>query len=446
LLIAMKRRIQTVACLAVALSAPDGSWPAGAVHAADTHAPASAVAVTNALTLEIALRLALEHNPALRAAGARIDAAAGRASQAKLWSNPELELATEDGPTSGGSVIADAKQTIGVAQTLPFPGKKKLDREIGVAGVRLSEAERSLRRRELARDVKAAFFSVLAAERVVEVAGELVGVAEASAATARQRVEAGAAADQEQLRAEISREQARAELADFQREAVTARQSLATLLGRPDLMDVPLAGALTENADLTVLDQVPERWLATHPGIVAARASRDRAELELRRARLEPYPDVKLGAAGGWEAAPDRSALLELRVSLPLPVIDRSKGRKQEARAHVDLAEAEAAAIEQRLLRDWGAAGQRLRTAAQQVASYREHILPKAGAALRLVRTGFEEGKFGFMDLLDTQRTLAGARMAYQRKLLELNVARAELEALLGAAPGPGQPISTQPK
>ena len=41
-----------------------------------------------ALTLNDALQLALANNPELRACGARIDAAAGRAYQAKLWSNP----------------------------------------------------------------------------------------------------------------------------------------------------------------------------------------------------------------------------------------------------------------------------------------------------------------------------------------------------------------------
>ena len=81
-------------------------------------------------------------------------------------------------------------------------------------------------------------------------------------------------------------------------------------------------------------------------------------------------------------------------------------------------------------------ASQRLRTAAQQVASYHERILPKANEALRLVQRGFEEGKFGFIDLLDTQRTAAEARLAYQQKLLELNVAQAELEALLPGNPG----------
>ena len=120
---------------------------------------------TNVLTLEGAIRLALENNPELRASSGRIDAATGRAYQAKLWTNPELTLSAEDWPVSGGGGFSDSKQTMGVAQTIPFPGKKKLDRQIGVSGVRLSEAELSLRRLELVRDVKIAFYQVLAAER-----------------------------------------------------------------------------------------------------------------------------------------------------------------------------------------------------------------------------------------------------------------------------------------
>jgi outer membrane protein, heavy metal efflux system len=406
-------------------------------------------AATNVLTLEGAVRLALESNPELRASSGRIDAAAGRAFQAKLWPNPDLELSAEDWPVSGGGGFSDAKQTVGVAQTIPFPGKKKLDRQIGVSGVRMSEAELRLRRLELVRDVKAGFFQVLAAERLVEVAGELVQVAESSAATARKRVAAGAAADQELLRAEIPLEQTRTELSAFQRELVTARQTLAMLLGRPDLAETPLSGALAPSANLALLDQRPEQWLFTHPSVVAARASRERAELELRRARLEPYPDVKVGVAGGRIGETDQS-IIQLGFSVPLPILDRGKGKKQEAQANVRIAEADQVAIEQRLLRAWGTAGKRFTAAAEQAASYRDRILPKANEALRLVQTGFEQGKFGFMDLLDTQRTAAEVRLAYQQKLLELNVAQAELEALLARkvvepSPPPTTQLETRP-
>ena len=95
------------------------------------------------------------------------------------------------------------------------------------------------------------------------------------------------------------------------------------------------------------------------------------------------------------------------------------------------MAEAEREEIRQQLLEAWAKALQRYRAAATQVAGYRDRLLPKAEEALRLVRLGFDEGKFSFMDLLDTQRTAAEAQLAYQAKLLEMNLAQAELEALI---------------
>jgi cobalt-zinc-cadmium efflux system outer membrane protein len=227
----------------------------------------------------------------------------------------------------------------------------------------------------------------------------------------------------------VQSEQARTELTGFQRELATARQVFATLLGRPDLKDVSLSGALAEAPDTALMETGADGWLERHPSAAAARANLDRAQLEHRRARLEPYPDVKVGLAGGRIGETDQS-IIELGFSVPLPIIDRAKGRQQEARANVSAAEAELHWVRQQLQREWANAEKRYRTAVQQVNTYRERILPKAAEALRLVQTGFEQGKFNFIDLLDTQRTTAEARLTYQQKLLEMNIAQAELEAL----------------
>jgi len=403
-------------------------------------APAPESAVTHPLTLETAVRLALENHPDLRAASARVEAAAGRAQQARPWPNPELELRAEDWPASPGRGFADAKQLLGLTQTLPFPGKKSLDRQIGGAGVKFSEAELALRRAEIERDVKAAFWRVLVAERLVEVSGQLVAVAESAAATARQRVEAGAAAYPEQLRAEVQAEQARTELAERQRELAGARQLLGTLLGRPDLQAVPLAGTLPDAPDAALPTIGEESWLAGHPSVAAARANLERAKLEERRARLAAYPDVKLGMAGGRLGTTDET-LVEVSVSVPLPLLDRGQGRQREARANVRAAEAELRSVRAQLQRELANAQTRLRTAAEQTARYRERILPKAEEALRLVQTGFQTGKFAFVDLLDTQRTVAETRRAYWQTVLEWHLARTELEALTQPAPPSAPPL-----
>ncbi|MBI5381423.1 MAG: TolC family protein [Opitutae bacterium] len=386
------------------------------------------------LTLDAAVQLALATSPELRAADGRIAAALGRADQSRRWANPELTLNADDWPTGRGG-FSEAKKLVGLSQAVPFPGKKRLDRQLGVADVRTAEAEVAQHRLELIREVKGAFFQVLAARQRVAVAAELTAVATASADTARKRVAAGAAPDQELLRAEIALELARNEAASLAREADSARQTLATLLGRAELADTAIAGALADTVDLSILDRTPARD-AAHPSLAIARSARDRAELALRRARLEPYPDVTMAVAGGRDGASGTS-VVQLGLSVPLPLFDRSKGRKQEATAQVAIADAELTTATRKLARDWQLAAQRLRTAAAQVASYRERILPKADAAQRLVQIGFEQGKFGLVDLLDTQRTAAEARLAYQQKLLELHLAHADVEALLAPAGDP---------
>lgn len=390
---------------------------------------------TDALSLDRAVRLALEKNPALQAAAGRVDSAAGRALQARAFNNPELELAADDWPLRSRG-YSDSKKTMGLSQTVRFPGKRSLDRQVGAAGVRVSEAEGETLRLELVRDVKIAFSHVLTLERQVELAEKLIEIANASAQSAQKRVEAGAAPLQEQLRAEVQAEQVRTEALTLQRELAEARRSLAMLLGLAELApSVKLVGEIVDTPDEKLLLPGANEALARHPLMRASQARLDRAELESRRARLEPYPDVKVGVAAG-EAGESGQSIGQVSLSLPLPLLDRGKGSRQEARANANVARAELRAVQLQLQRDFTDAAGRYRSACGQVANFRSRLLPKAAEALRLVQAGYEEGKFGIIDLLDTQRTTAEAQSAYQVRLLEMCAARAELEAL-SAAPIP---------
>ncbi|MBK9991478.1 MAG: TolC family protein [Verrucomicrobia bacterium] len=390
---------------------------------------------TVALTLDSALQLALENSPVLRAAGGRVEAAAGRVTQAKTWSNPELELVIEDWPLRKNRGYADAKRTIGLSQAVLFPGKRSLSKQIGVAGVKLSAADLALRRVELVREVKIGYFRVLTLERQVEVSVQLLAMADASVAMARKRSDAGAAAYQEQLRAEVLAEQARVEKGDLERERSAARQTFAVLLGRPDLSGARLTDSLIETPAVSLLADFTAGSLAAHPGLQAAQMNLERAELDHRRARLEPYPDLKVGVAAG-EVGETGESIGQVSFSLPLPLFDRGKGTRQEARANIVVATAELHSVQQELQRDVTNAVGRYRAASEHVDNYRTRILPKVDEALRLVQAGYEEGKFGFADLVDTQRTTAEVQMTYLTKLFEMSAARAELEALL-ATPTP---------
>jgi cobalt-zinc-cadmium efflux system outer membrane protein len=403
--------------------------------ATKTTAPIRVEVGSAPLTIDRAVRLALAHNPGLWASDARREAAAGRAVQSREWQNPELEVSAEDIP-AGSPRLSQSKNMVGISQTVLYPGKRRLDREIGAADALSGEAGWRLHQAALAREVKIGFYRVLAAEQSAQVSVDLVALAESSAAAAKKRADAGDTALQEQLRAEIQQEQATTELAEAQRQVTEARQAFALLLGVPAMRTAMLAGSPDAADGATDLARIPASWLAAHPAMVTAQAKCRMAQATARRAEVNHLPDPKVGIAGGRNEAADEN-LLEFRLTLPLPLFDRSKGRIQEARAGVAEAEAELAATQQQLLAEWHSAVTRFEVAAAQVTAHRERMLPKSEEALRLVRTGFEEGKFGFIDLLDTQRMTAEVRLAYQKKLFELNTARAELESFVSPVPVP---------
>lgn len=391
-------------------------------QAAAHQTPASHV-----MTLDDAIRLATAHHPGLHAGAWRVEAAEGRAKQMRLWPNPELEFTAEEIPVERGGLQESINQ-VGISQTLPFPGKSMLAGKVGRLSVIETVAALDVLRLDVEKNVRTAFYRVLAAEGLVSIAGELVNVAGKEAEAAQERVKAGGIPAQEQLRAQIAMEQAKAQLAGFEADLEVARRSLAGTIGISDLGGATIAGSLKENADYSILaaDAAPD----AHPSISAAHAARDRSIAAFKRARVEPMPDITLGVAGGRDGAADAS-IMSFSVSLPLPLIDRSQGKTREARAEAAIAEAELQTAQLRLTRERAEAETRLRSADVQTATYKNKIIPMALEALKLVRTGFDEGKFQFIDLLDTQRTLSEARLAYQQKLLELNIAQAELDALL---------------
>src|SRR5258708_26588593 len=91
-----------------------------------------------------------------------------------------------------------------------------------------------------------------------------------------------------------------------------------------------------------------------------------------------------------------------------------------------------------RLMTDVQVAAGQLETARRQVLVDEEKLLPDASRTYEAATQGFALGKFGFLDVLDAQRTLFQARSQHLKALSDAQKAAADLEALLGA------PVSAQ--
>jgi cobalt-zinc-cadmium efflux system outer membrane protein len=59
-------------------------------------------------------------------------------------------------------------------------------------------------------------------------------------------------------------------------------------------------------------------------------------------------------------------------------------------------------------------------------------VLPGATQAYEAARKGFEAGKFGFLEVLDAQRTLSDGNIAYLTVLASVYQASADIDRILG--------------
>lgn len=76
-------------------------------------------------------------------------------------------------------------------------------------------------------------------------------------------------------------------------------------------------------------------------------------------------------------------------------------------------------------------AADQLRARRSEIEALQREVLPGAASAFEAAARGYELGKFGFLDVLDAQRTLLQARAQYLRALSEAHRASADLNRRL---------------
>ena len=70
-------------------------------------------------------------------------------------------------------------------------------------------------------------------------------------------------------------------------------------------------------------------------------------------------------------------------------------------------------------------------SASQQVRRYVNEILPDAKQSLEIVQVGYEQGEFGYLEILTAQRTYFRVKLAYVESLREYWINRVRIEGML---------------
>ncbi|MBQ5948084.1 TolC family protein, partial [Massilia sp. ST3] len=169
------------------------------------------------------------------------------------------------------------------------------------------------------------------------------------------------------------------------------------------------------------------------PSMQRARAQVWHREALARVEQSRRIPDLTLIVGTRREGPEDRNQAV-VGVSVPIPLFNRNQGAVLDALRRVDKARDEQEAERVRLHAELAQAHARLDAALDEAAVIAAEILPGAESAYRAASRGFELGKFGFLDVLDAQRTLFQSKNQYLNAAAESHRAAADIARLAGTS------------
>lgn len=386
--------------------------------------PMPAVEPAVSLTLEQALQLALDRNPALAAARSEVEAAAAQVLQGSLRPNPELTYQTDDASRLSRTSMLE----IGVP--VETAGKRDARMRTADLGRQVAQSDLESRSLRLRAAVVAAFFDVLAAQELAALAADSVRLAQRATDIATKRVAAGKVSPVEETRARVAEAGVRVSQLQADSELRNARRRLSSLWGNPSPQFSAAQGEVERLGELPATEQIEQRF-ASSPLLQRAQheLARRQSQVSLEQSRAVPDFIVNVGVKRSIET-PGNQALLGVKI--PLPVANRNQGNILEALRREDKAREELVATQVALASDVQLAIEHVRARRGEAELLRRDVLPGARSAYDAATIGFENGKFSFLEVLDAQRTLFSVKSQYLNALANFHRAQAELESLLG--------------
>lgn len=382
------------------------------------------------LTLREAMCLVQNLNPELAASAREVGALEGAKLQAGLLRNPQLGVDVEDIGASQGRGL-QRFTTLRIGQTIELGGKRQARVTAASLAQEVAMQAYEAKRLEMLARVADAFVDVLAGQERTRLAAHSVALAQEVVTAVARRVQAGKAPPIEETKAKLALSTARIEQEQAWRDLVAGRKRMTLLWGNPAPRFEQALGNLTSVAALPSFDVLAER-VRRNPA-----AARDRKSVEQRNSvlaleRTRRVPDITV-VAGVRNYSQSGENAPQIGVSIALPLFDRNQGNLLEAHRRLDKAEDERAATDFRLQSELAQAYEALLAATSEIGVLRDEVLPGASSAFSVANRGYELGKFGFLEVLDAQRTLFQNRVLYLRALTNYRKLVNEIERLTAA-------------
>ena len=390
--------------------------PAALPSRAPTGAPPSV-----RITLDEALRLALQHNHALAAARSTIPQSQALEITANLRPNPVLSWDAQFLPIfepdkfTADYIDNQAQFDLGLSYTFEIGGKRQHRLRAAqdvTAATRSTVADNE---RTLSFNVGQQFVAAILAESTVEFTEQDLESFQRSVDISETRYKAGAISEGDLLKIKLQMLQFQNDVLSAKLAKIQALSALRQLLGFesvPDDYDVE--GKLEYVSVHASLDDLKALALRTRPDLRAAQQNVIAAESAAALAQVNRKRDLTTTFNYSHVSSTSTGAFF---FNIQLPIFDRNQGEIARTRHVITQNEQLAAEASQQVLTDVLNAYQNLRTSEQIVELYQGGYVDQAIKSRDISEYAYKRGAASLLDYLDSERTYRANQLAYRQAL-----------------------------
>jgi outer membrane protein, heavy metal efflux system len=386
------------------------------------------------LSLDDAIKQAIESRASLKAESERIAAARALERQASLRSNPDFLFQNEN-LRPGQTYTRDVDTLAYLIQPLDFMGKRTHRIEATREGVVRTQAEYDLAKIQLIDAVKLAYWTARGAQEIRQVLRNSVANFQKTVDYHAARFSVGAIAEQDLLRVRLESERLKISANLAVVDADRATMELFREMGRPAVRDIVLTESL-EPAD-NFREATLEEVLSQRGDIRLARAALAESAAKESLEAILARPDLSAFAGYKRTQLPDTNYGVNTIIAgfqITLPVINRNQGNREAADAEVRRRQQLLAAAEADVRAEYESALQEYRTRRDEATSTLQLLRQEAGNVAQIASNAYVEGGTDLLRLLDAERARIDADLAWARGMSDYHQSIVRLEAAEGVS------------
>lgn len=388
------------------------------------------------LTLDEALRLAIERNQVLRAQRFNIEQAQANEITAALKPNPVFTNLNEDFQIFNPSnltlenIRTNQEFTNSVTYTLERGGKRLKRVQVAqdttdVTAKAVADAERQLRFQ-----VAQAFINVLLAKSNLDFARADLGNFSKVVEINKSRLDAGDISEADYLKIALQKLQFEQDVSASEVALVQGRAALRQLVGYDTVQeDFDVSGELKHDKYTTTQAELERQALLERPDLLAAQSAVRLANDTVTLSYGNRARDLN------WEGEYKRNGTINgvgFGLSIEIPIHDRNQGEIARSKVAARQAVVAAEATQTGVLTDVRSSFAGYRTGDQVASLYESGYLKQATDSREISNYAYLKGAASLLDLLDAERSYRATQLAYRQALAAYMISVEQINFAVG--------------